>query len=74
MEKEKGYSYFYTLKRQLKSIKENKLSYAYFLFFIYAVFSGLIPVASTFFTKIVIDLIQGSGDLTSLIISVAVLI
>lgn len=71
--KKDKYTYPYTLKRQLGMIKEGHLSYLYFLYPIYAIFGGIIPVLGTFFTKIVIDLVTGSQDTTTLIIYIVVL-
>lgn len=68
------YGFGKTLIRQMKLIKEAKLSYMYVLYILNAVFAGCIPVIGVFFTKLIIDVIEGTQDTTRLTITVIILI
>lgn len=75
MEKQnRKYSYGNTFVRQMSLFRKEHLSYIYFLYILNAICGGMVPVAGSFFTIIVIKLIQGSQDIMGLIISVSVLI
>lgn len=56
MEKEKRkMSTWSVIKRQLKIIKEHKVSYIYVFAFIYALCAGVLPVIAVYMPKIIID-------------------
>lgn len=54
----KKHSFWKTLKKQWDLIKIGKFSYIYLFYFIYAIFSGVIPVIGIFFTKFIINVIE----------------
>lgn len=69
------YGIFKSICKQIKLIKENKMSYIYFLWILYALFGGILPITSVFFTKFIIEIIlkgesQNTLILTTIIISV----
>ncbi len=68
------YGYSKTLFRQIQLIKEAKLSYMYIFYILNAIFAGCIPVIGVFFTKLIIDVIEGTQDTTRLILTVTILI
>src|SRR5574344_2188039 len=75
MAKEKDpYSYIKTLNREIGLIGQGHQKKLYALIPIYAILAGLVPVISVFFTKIVIDLVQQSGDQNQLIVYICSLI
>lgn len=70
----KKYGFWGTLWRQLCLIKEAKLLRIYVMYFVYAIFNGVIPVIGVFFSKYIIDVIQHNTSEARLIWTVVVLV
>ena len=64
-------SVFSALKKQWNLIKEGNLSQLYFCYLMIAVFGGLIPVLSVFYTKLIVEAIESYQNERILIYTVA---
>ena len=68
------YGLWKTFITQIKRINEAKLSGTYLLYFVNAIVSGLIPVISVFFIKIIVDEITISNSIEQFIWKMLILI
>lgn len=68
------YTMMKTLKEQILRIKKAKRYDLYILYFIIAIFSGVIPVIGVFFTKIIIDAITNVSSTNDFIIKIIILV
>lgn len=64
---------FQIFKRTMKHIKDEKMSRMIWIYIIGGIAGGIAPVISTFFAKIIIDVILGSQEVNKLVISVMIL-
>lgn len=68
------YGIWKTFRMQMRKIKEGKLRRLYLLYALNALFAGCIPVVGVFFSKLIIETIEGSEDTSVLIYTVILLI
>lgn len=68
------YGIWKTFRLQMRLIRKGRLSHLYVLYILNAIFAGCIPVVGVFFSKLIIDTIEGSQNTTFLIFTVIILV
>lgn len=70
----KKYSLFSILKRQFKTIKEERLSFLYFIIALNALFAGALPVLNSIAPKYIIDALTGGAKAEAIYAVIAIFI